>query len=1013
MPPSAFRSFTTRSDYDGQLVAEASQAAFQARFAVPAKGLSPILTAALQAKGLSRLYTHQAQALDAIRAGGHVTLVTPTASGKTLSGLLPVLETLIQEPTGHALYLYPIKALAQDQHGILNEWLKSVGEAGGPPGLKAAIYDGDTAPSARSRIKRQPPAMLLSNPDMLHLGLLPYHSGWGSFFSRLRYVIVDEAHSYRGVFGAHVGMVLRRLRRMARFYGSDPQFILQSATIANPAGFAEKLIGAPATVIDDNGAPQGSRHVGLWNPLASPYREATDLFGQLVGGGHKTIAFTKARKITELMSMWTAQDHPDWKDRVASYRAGYLPEQRRAIEQKLFQGGLDGVIATSALELGIDVGGLDACVLVGFPGTMISTRQRMGRVGRGGQDSLVLMVGLNDALDQYFMRHPETFFGRATENALIPIDNPVILAGHVLSAAAELPLEPTDEAYFGPAYPVLVQSLWRQGRLRQGVEGKYHPAQLRPSREVNLRSSGETFFIQSGEGKGAFMLGTLELPRVYRDGHPGAIYLHQGAQWEVQSLDLKAKRVQVREVSVDHYTEARGEDNIEIQQVFKRRELGGVQWCFGQVRAREQVTGYVTKHVSTQKVLSEHELELPLHEYETQAAWWQLPSAWRKEFAEMNLDFAGSIHALEHAQIALLPVFALCDRWDLGGVSYWSQPQLDQPAIFIYDGHAGGAALAEQGFEIVKPWLEAVRELLDSCPCEDGCPACIQSPKCGNGNKPLDKQGAKELCGRLLRRLEGAGGTGVESGAGSAVGGPPVPATPVGLGAAGTLPPGGGRENVPGSSPPSASFLPPSGGRVPAGPFLRGPQGEGGPRPKPDPETHDIVTWDLETQFLADEVGGWDNKAAMKISVAVLYSSKAKEFRHYTEGQIPQMIVRLKQADLVVGFNNKNFDNAVLAAYPGGEAVAGLPTLDLLEEVSRSLGRRLKLDSLAQTTLGKPKTADGLMAVQWWREGRLKELLDYCQADVAITRDLWEFGRKYGYLLYEEKRGLMRLPVDW
>jgi DEAD/DEAH box helicase domain-containing protein len=971
MSSAAFKPFTAHPAYEGQLVATATQPAAFARFAVPAQPLSKPVVQALEGRGFGRLYTHQAQAVDAAKAGKHITLVTPTASGKTLSGLLPVLESLAADPKGHVLYLYPVKALAQDQQGILQHWLDDVAKAGGPAGLKASIYDGDTSPYNRSKIKRQPPSLLLSNPDMLHLGLLPYHSGWGAFLSRLKFVVVDEAHSYRGVFGAHVGMVLRRLRRLAAYYGAKPQFILQSATIANPAHFAEKLIGAPAEVIDDNGAPQGSRHIGLWNPLASPYREATDLFSQMVDGGSKTIAFTKARKITELMAMWTNQSHPHWKDRVASYRAGYLPEQRRAIEQRLFNGGLDGVIATSALELGIDVGGLDACVLVGFPGTMISTRQRMGRVGRAGQESTVIMVGLQDALDQYFLRHPEAFFGRPTEQALIPHENPVILAGHLACAAAEMPLRPEDEAYFGPAFGTHVQTLWRKGVLRQGLEGGYHPAQTRPSREVNLRSSGETFYIEAGEGKGTFALGTLELPRVYRDGHPGAIYLHQGAQWEVQDLDLKNKKVKVREVSVDHYTEARGEDNIEIQQVHQRLELGGVQWCFGQVRAREQVTGYVTKHVSTQKVLSEHILELPLHEYETQAAWWQLPSVWRKEFAALNLDFAGSIHALEHAQIAMLPVFALCDRWDLGGVSYWSQPQLDQPAIFIYDGHAGGAALAEQGWALVRPWLEAVKDLLHACPCEEGCPGCIQSPKCGNGNKPLDKQGAKELVRRLQARLADVG---------------EIVAKPVLETAAVVV-----VETITLAVVETA----------PAAPV------------KLDPETADILFWDLETQFLASEVGGWDNKAAMKVSVAVTYSTKSKTFKQYTEGQLPQMIQQMRAADLVVGFNNKNFDNAVMAAYVGGEDIMFLPTLDLLEEVSRSLGRRLKLDSLAQATLGAPKTADGLMAVQWWREGNLKDLLDYCQADVALTRDLWAFGRRHGYLLYEEKRGLMKLPVDW
>jgi DEAD/DEAH box helicase domain-containing protein len=971
MAQSFLESLTSAPDYDGQLVAQATEPGRAARFAEPALPLAEALQRALQAKGIRRLYSHQAQALDLARQGGHLTVVTPTASGKTLCSALPVLEALLKDPQAKALYLYPIKALAQDQKGILEDWLKACGLGGG-----VQIYDGDTSPYQRSKIKKAPPSVLLSNPDMLHLGLLPYHSGWGGFLRQLKYVVVDEAHSYRGVFGAHVAMVIRRLRRLARYYGGDPQFILLSATMAQPGDFAARLIGAPTQVIEDNGAPQGPRQVALWNPLASPYREATDLFSRLLGQGHKTIAFTKARKITELMSLWSRQSYPQQQERIASYRAGYLPQQRREIEQKLFSGALDGVISTSALELGIDVGGLDACLLVGFPGTMISTRQRMGRVGRGGQDSLVMLVGLNDALDQYFLRHPEAFFGRATERALVPIDNPVILAGHLAAAAAELPLEPADEAWFGPNYPSLCASLWRRGRLRQGAEGKYHPVQGRPTRDVNLRSSGESFIVQSGQGKAAFILGTLEVPRVYRDGHPGAIYLHMGAQWQVESLDIDAKRVCVREVDVEHYTEPRGEDNIEIVQVLKRRELGGLEWCFGQVRAREQVTGYVTKHVGTQKVLSEHALEMPLHEYETQACWWQLPSAWRKEFAELGLDFAGSIHALEHAQIALLPVFALCDRWDLGGVSYWSQPQLDQPAVFIYDGHAGGAALAEQGFEIVAPWLAAVAELLDACPCEDGCPACIQSPKCGNGNKPLDKQGAKELTRRLMARLEAA----------------PQLRDP--------HPPSGGDA--------AAGPLPPPGGAAPAHPISMPSAGaEGGLEA-------DIVVFDLETQFLAAEVGGWDQTAKMRVSVAVLWSVREQAFRQYVEAQVPGLIARLKKADLVVGFNHVKFDYGVLGGYPGGEDLAGATkNLDILEAVQKGLGRRLRLDSLAQATLNAAKSADGLQAVAWWREGKLAELLAYCQQDVAVTRDLWAFGKQYGYLLYEDKTGLMRLPVQW
>ena len=949
-----FESLKNAEGYDGQMVATGVEEARPAQWGLPRLPLSAALEKALRSRGIARLYSHQAAVLDLAREGRHVTVVTPTASGKTLGCVLPILEALQSDPQSKALFLYPIKALAQDQAGILNGWLKACPPPEGEP-WKAEIYDGDTPPYRRGKMRKSPPALLLSNPDMLHLGLLPFHSAWGPFLAKLKYVVVDEAHTYRGVFGAHVGHVLRRLRRLARFYGSNPRFILLSATMAEPGAFARGLLGEETSVVQDSGAPQGERRVALWNPVASPYRESTDLFSRMIESGRKTIAFTKARKITELMALWIQQAHPLWKDRVASYRAGYLPEQRRAIEQRLFKGDLDGVLSTSALELGIDVGGLDACLLVGFPSTMISARQRMGRVGRGGKPSVVILVGLIDALDQYFMRHPEAFYGRPVERARVPMDNPVILEGHLACAAAELPLEAGDEAWFGPSFKGLCESLWRRGLLRKGAEGKFHPSGSRPSREVNLRSSGDPFLIQSGEGKSAVTLGTLEVPRVYRDGHPGAIYLHQGAQWEVLDLDLGRKRVVVKEVEADHYTEPRGRDDIEIMEVEKRLNLGGVDWCFGKVRAREQVTGYVTKHVATQKVLSEHALEMPLHEYETRAAWWQLPGVWRKEFAEAGLDFAGSIHALEHAQIAMLPVFALCDRWDLGGVSYWSQPQLDQPAVFIYDGHAGGAALAEQGFEIVGPWLAAVDELLASCACEEGCPGCIQSPKCGNGNKPLDKQGARELVRRLRARVESAASIPVRPAAESAV--PEIPQAP-----------------------------------VPA----RG---------------DDIVVFDLETQFLADEVGGWDKASAMKVSVAVLWSVRERAFRQYVEAQVPELLKRLKQADLVVGFNHVKFDYAVLSGYEGGgDLAAHTRNLDLLELVHKALGRRLRLDSLAQSTLGVGKSGDGLQAVAWWREGRLAELLAYCQQDVAVTRDLWEFGRKYGYLLYEEKRGLMRLP---
>ncbi len=956
--------------------------ASEASYLEPEQPLPPRLTELLKQRGLGKLYRHQALALNAVRAGRHSCVVTPTASGKTLISLLPVLEKLLQDPSRKSLFVYPIKALAQDQKTVFDAWLSQLFINSKAP--QAAIYDGDTSAYQRLKLRREPAALTLTNPDMLHLSFLPHHSSWGKLLGQLTYVVIDEAHSYRGVFGAHVAMAIRRLRRLCRFYGSDPTFIFLSATIANPGEFCERLLGEKVEVISENGAPSGEKHLALWNPEGSPYREATDLFIRLLGAGFKSIAFTKARKITELMARWAWEAKPALRQSVAAYRAGYLPEERREIEARLFGGQLDGVISTSALELGIDVGGLDACLLVGFPGTMISARQRMGRVGRQGQSSVVFLIGLNDALDQYFMAHPESFFDRVTERALLPTDNLVVLERHYACAAAELPLGPGDERELGPHWQARAKDFWRRGLLRQDTQGAYHATGKRPERDVNLRGSGASFRIevQVAGATASRWLGTLEVPRVYRDGHEGAIYLHQGAQYQVQSLDLGRQLVKVREVDVDYYTEARGLDEIEILEVTQRLDLGHLEWCFGRVRAREQVTGYVTKHMSSQKILSEHELEMPMHEFETRAAWWVLPVEWRKELALLGFDFAGAIHALEHAQIALLPVFASCDRWDLGGVSYWNQPQLDKPVIFVYDGHAGGAALAETGFAVPQEWLAAVEDLLVQCPCEDGCPACVQSPKCGNGNKPLDKKGALELTQRLRKRIQGYA--------------PPSP-LPSEAGERGRGPINLEGEGV--RSEVEVSYQEFVGARSSA------PEGKG--------ELKNILFFDLETQYLAAEVGGWDNKDKMKVSVAVTYSAAEQRFYQYTEGQVEALGVQLLKADLVVGFNSRNFDYEVLRPYLG-DSVDKIKTLDMIEEVTKSLGRRLSLDSLAKATLNSPKSADGLKAVEWWREGRLGDLLAYCQKDVEITRDLYEFGKKYGYLLYEDRQqGLSRLAVSW
>ena len=509
----------------------------------------------------------------------------------------------------------------------------------------------------------------------------------------------------------------------------------------------------------------------------------------------------------------------------------------------------------------------------------------------------------------------------------------MILAAHYAAAAAELPLSAADQRWFGPGFEESMQRYWREGLLRQGADGSYHSAARQPHRDINIRSSGDSYLIEAlGSAAKPRLIGTLEVPRVYRDGHPGAIYLHQGGQYEVVELDQNLKRVRVREMEADYYTEPRGDDQVEILEVLKRLDLGHVEWCFGRVRASEKVTGYVTKHIASQKQLSEHSVDMPLHSYETRAAWWVLPSEWRKEFSPLwAMTSPGPSTRWSTARSPCLPVFAVCDRWDLGGVSYWSQPQLDKPCVFVYDGHAGGAALAEQGFDIVGDWLEAVERLLRDCPCELGCPACVQSPKCGNGNKPLDKMGALELTKRLRARVSA-----------------PNP-TPAPLAAAQPVPP-----------------APPRRGGGGGGPLGEGKQGAGGGVRARGAAGGDTVFFDLETQFLADEVGGWGNKAAMKISVAVTYSSKDGRYRQYTEGQIPELVKQLHAADLVVGFNVISFDYAVLQAYTS-EDLSKLPTLDMLVELTHSLGHRLKLDSLAQATLNAAKSADGLQAVAWWR----------------------------------------------
>jgi DEAD/DEAH box helicase domain-containing protein len=715
-----------------------------ARVAPLPNELHPRVREALAVQGIDELYTHQRAAWDAARRGEHVVITTGTASGKTLAFNLPVLDALAREPKLRALYLYPTKALAQDQLRALT--------ASRLPRLRAAIYDGDTEGERRWQIRKWA-NLILSNPDMLHIGVLPHHDRWGDVLSNLRYVIVDEAHVYRGVFGSHVGNVLRRLRRLAAIYGAEPQFLLASATIANPGELAHRLLGVPATVIEDDGAPRAERTVVLWNPpltdeelglRASTLGEGSRLLGDLVSRGLRTLLFAKSRKAAELIHRFTADRLGD-ASRLSPYRAGYTPAQRRDVEQRLSGGALLGVSATNALELGIDVGLLDAVVSVGFPGTVSSLRQQWGRAGRRGH-GLAVLVASEDALDQYFMREPQTLLGRRVEAAILDHENPRVLDGHVRAAAFEAPLDDGDRAILGDAALERAAAL---PDLKRTAAGFVWAGRNYPAARVPLRSTGTDAFTVVDRSTGS-VLGLVERERAFSTVHEGAVYLHLGQQYRVVSLDLAARAALVEPFSGDYYTQAKKETMTAIIQAERTERRLGLELSFGSVVVTEQVVGYQKKSVHDQASLELVALDLPQTEFETEAVWF-VPEPWMLGGLEKEPKLLGSLHAAEHSLIALLPLWAMCDRWDIGGLSTNLHFQTRAPTIFVYDGHAGGVGITDRGFEAFEGWVDDTVKMLLGCPCERGCPSCVQSPKCGNLNEPLDKAGALQLLEQMSK----------------------------------------------------------------------------------------------------------------------------------------------------------------------------------------------------------------------------------------------------------------------
>lgn len=715
---------------------------------VPLPELHPALDAALRARGVTELYTHQTEALAAARRGEHIVVSTGTASGKTLAFNLPVLDALAAEPKLRALYLYPTKALAQDQARALGELRL--------PGLRAGIYDGDTEIERRAQIRKWA-NVLLTNPDMLHVGVLPHHDRWADVLHNLRYVVVDEAHVYRGVFGSHVGNVLRRLRRAAAIYGAEPQFLLASATIANPGELARSLLGVEATTIGEDGAPRAARTVAFWNPpvldeplqlRASALGEGSRLLAELVSRGLRTICFTKSRKAAELIHRF-ATDRLDaaTAERLSPYRAGYTPAQRREIERRLVEGELLGVTATDALELGIDIGLLDCAISVGFPGTVASLRQQWGRAGRRSH-GLAVLVASEDALDQFFMREPEALLGRRVEAAILDHANPRILDGHVLSAAYEAPVDDRDRPTLGDEALERAAVLAEAGDLRPTKAGFVWAGRDYPAGRVALRSASPESVAVVDAGTGS-ILGIVERERAPSTVHEGAVYLHLGESYRVLELELDARTAVVEAFKGDYYTQAKKETTTAIEEAKLSERRLGLDAFFGRVSVTEQVVAYQKKSVRDQATLELVALELPPSTFETEAIWY-VPDESQLEGLEQLPRLLGSLHAAEHAMIAILPLWAMCDRWDIGGLSTNLHFQTGRPTVFVYDGHAGGVGIARRGYDELEGWVADTERLLAGCPCADGCPSCVQSPKCGNLNEFLDKEGALTLLRRML-----------------------------------------------------------------------------------------------------------------------------------------------------------------------------------------------------------------------------------------------------------------------
>jgi DEAD/DEAH box helicase domain-containing protein len=747
------------------------------------------LRAALHARGVERPWSHQAAAAELAHAGRHVVVSTGTASGKSLAYHLPVLTALAADPRATALYFAPTKALAADQLRALSEIA--------PADVRASVYDGDTPWEEREWVRTYS-RFVLTNPDMVHRGVLPRHANWSTFLRRLRFVVIDECHTYRGVFGSHVAHVIRRLRRVCARYGSSPIFLLASATVGDPAGTASRLTGLDVTAVTDDGSPRGGVTFALWEPpflpvgrgpdrnggagrasevaeteppsaegthdatdtdawpqiRVSTLRQTADLLTDAVVHGARTLAFVRSRRGAEVVATMSrralSEAVPQLADRVAAYRAGYLREERRQLEQALLAGDLLGLASTNALELGVDLVGVDAVVLAGYPGTLASLWQQAGRAGRGARDALCVLVARDDPLDTYLVHHPEALFGRPVEATVLDPSNPYVLGPHLCCAAAEMPLTEADLPLFGDAASETIDRLVAGGFLRRRPTGWYWAGDGRP--EVDLRGSGGAPIAIVEESTGR-LLGTVDGGASHVQVHTGAVHLHQGESYVVDALDLDDCVALVHAEEPDWSTHARDVTSLTVDSIRSIVDAGPVGMFLGTVDVTNQVVSYQRRRIATGEIIDTRPLDLPARQLRTTAVWWTISPTALATAGIDPADVPGALHAAEHAAIGLLPLVATCDRWDIGGLSTALHVDTEAPTVFVYDGHPGGAGFAERAYHVAAAWLRATREAIASCACEHGCPSCVQSPKCGNGNEPLSKDGAVRVLDAVLEAI--------------------------------------------------------------------------------------------------------------------------------------------------------------------------------------------------------------------------------------------------------------------